>query len=223
MTEPSRRGAARRARLTAIAALALLNVATIGAGAALAGLLPARLALWKIPVVAGHFAVRPPVLLAGRKRPRAAIEAGLSAALSGLLTAAPLGSHVTAVVGDPATGRVLFASNAGSPAEPASTAKLATATAALDVLGPGARFTTRVVSGGAGRGPARVVLVGGGDPTLAAGQPPGGGYPRPATLQALAAATARALAAQHRRTVRLGYDTSLYTARPWRPAGPRAT
>ena len=213
MTEPSRRGAARRrARLTAIAALALLNVVTIGAGGALAGLLPARLAQWKIPVVAVHSAVRPPVLLAGAADGRQVpTRAGLSAALSGLLTAAALGSHVTAVVGDPATGKVLFASNAGSPAEPASTAKLATATAALDILGPGARFTTSVVEDTAGAGPARIVLVGGGDPTLAAGQPPAGGYPRPATLQALAAAAARALAAQHRSTVRLGYDTSLYT------------
>jgi D-alanyl-D-alanine carboxypeptidase/D-alanyl-D-alanine-endopeptidase (penicillin-binding protein 4) len=107
---------------------------------------------------------------------------------------------------------VLFSYHGGSPAEPASTAKLATAIAALDTLGPGARFTTSVAEvRPAGPGPARIVLVGGGDPTLAAGQPPAGGYPRPATLEALAAAAARALKAQHRDAVRLGYDTSLFT------------
>jgi len=212
-----RRAGRRRARLTALAALALLNVLTIGAGGALAGLLPARLDLWKIRTVSVRPAVRPAALLAGAGAggPLPS-RAGLSAALSGLLAAAPLGPHVSAVVGDPATGKVLFADNAGSPAEPASTAKLATATAALDVLGPGARFTTRVVADtppgrAAGRTPLRIVLVGGGDPTLAAGRPPAGDYPHPATLQALAAATARALAAQHHTTVRLGYDTSLYT------------
>ena len=217
MAQPPRGGAARRrARIMAIAALALLNVLTIGAGGALARLLPGRLALWKIPVVASRAAVRPDALLAGTgadgQRPA---RAALSASLSGLLSAAALGSHVSAVVADQASGKVLFSLNGTSPAEPASTAKLATATAALDVLGPAARFTTRVVERaaaghGAGRGPARVVLVGGGDPTLTAGRPPAAGYPRPATLRALAAVTARALAAQHRRAVRLGYDTSLY-------------
>jgi D-alanyl-D-alanine carboxypeptidase/D-alanyl-D-alanine-endopeptidase (penicillin-binding protein 4) len=217
MSQPGRPGAARsRARVTAIAALALLNAATIGAGGALAALLPARLALWKIPVVASRPPVRPGVLLAGAGAGGALpTRAGLSAALSGLLADQALGSHVAAVVGDPLSGKVLFSLNASSPAEPASTAKLATATAALDVLGPGARFTTKVAEAAAGHaargGPARIILVGGGDPTLTAGRPPASGYPHPATLQALAAATARALAAQHRSAVRIGYDTSLYS------------
>ena len=84
------------------------------------------------------------------------------------------------------------------------------------MLGPGARFTTKVVQAAAAGhtargGPARIVLVGGGDPTLTAGRPPASDYPHPATLQALAAATARALAAQHRTAVQIGYDTSLYS------------
>ena len=49
------------------------------------------------------------------------------------------------VVTDLASGRVLFARAAGVPATPASSAKVATAVAALAVLGPAARFTTRVV------------------------------------------------------------------------------
>ena len=218
MPRSARGGAARsRPRLMAIVALALLNVLVIGAGGALAGLLPARLLLWKIPVVASRPVVPARTLLhrAGTGGP-APTTAGLSARLSGLLAAPALGSHVTAVVADAASGKVLFSHDGGSPAEPASTAKLATAVAALDVLGPAARFTTTVVEDrpagqAAARSPAQIVLVGGGDPTLAAGRPPAGDYPRSATLRALAAATARALAAQHHTAVRLGYDTSLYS------------
>jgi D-alanyl-D-alanine carboxypeptidase/D-alanyl-D-alanine-endopeptidase (penicillin-binding protein 4) len=217
-SSPPRGGAAHgRPRLTAVVSLALLNVLIIAAGGVLAWRLPARLALWKVPVVASRPVIRPHALVigAGAGGPLPT-RAGLAARLSGLLSAASLGSHVTAVVGDLASGQVLFSRDPNSPAAPASTAKLATAVAALDVLGPGARFTTRVVEdatarNAARRGTARIVLVGGGDPTLAAGRTPAGGYPRPATLEALASATARALAAQHRTAVRLGYDTSLYS------------
>jgi serine-type D-Ala-D-Ala carboxypeptidase/endopeptidase (penicillin-binding protein 4) len=213
MLKPSRRGAGGRTRLMAILALALLNVVTIGAGGALAGLLPARLARWKIPTVAGRPVVRPSVLLpdAGSSGP-APTTAGLSASLSGLLSAGDLGPHVSAVVADLASGQVLFSRDGGSPSVPASTAKLATAVASLDTLGPGARFTTKVVeSAGQPGGAVRIVLVGGGDPTLAAGRPPAADYPQPATLQALAAATARALRAQHHAAVRLSYDSALYS------------
>jgi D-alanyl-D-alanine carboxypeptidase len=208
-------GLSRRARVTAIGTLALINVLSIGAGAALAGLLPARLALWKIPAVASGPVVRPGALLAEAGTGGAApTQSGLAASLSGLLSSSYLGPHVTAVVADAGTGQVLYSLNGSSPSEPASTTKLATAVASLDVLGPAARFTTRVVEdapAATGTSPARIVLVGGGDPTLAAGQPPAGDYPQPATLQALAAATARALRARHSDTVTLGYDTSLYS------------
>jgi serine-type D-Ala-D-Ala carboxypeptidase/endopeptidase (penicillin-binding protein 4) len=211
-----------RARLMAVVALALLNVLIIAAGSVLAWQLPARLARWKIPVVASRPLIRPAALLDGSGAGRAPTRAGLSARLSGLLATAALGSHVTAVVGDPASGQVLFSRLGGSPATPASTAKLATAVAALDVLGPGARLRTRVVEDtaagqAAGRGPARIILVGGGDPTLAAGRSARSEYPQPATLASLAAATARALARQHRAAVRIGYDTSLYSGPPMAP------
>ena len=41
-----------RSAVTALAALAMLNVFTLGAGVAVAGLLPDRLALWQVPRVA---------------------------------------------------------------------------------------------------------------------------------------------------------------------------
>ena len=43
---------ANRLRVNALISLAMLNVCTLGAGVAVAALLPARLALWKIPRVA---------------------------------------------------------------------------------------------------------------------------------------------------------------------------
>ena len=55
--------------------------------------------------------------------------------------------------------------------------------AALATLGPDARFTTTVRQVGG-----TVVLVGGGDPTLAVNEYPSSDYPRPATLAQLAAA-----------------------------------
>ena len=199
--------------------LAMINVCTLGAGAAVASLLPGRLALWKIPRVATR-PVPPAVPVLPGAAPSAPLPTGggLAAALSPLVSSAALGKQVAGVVADPASGRVLWASGASSLLQPASTAKLVTAVAALSVLGPAARFTTRVAAGPAGS----IVLVGGGDPTLAAGRPPAGDYPQPATLRSLAAATARALHARGRSSVRLGYDASLFTGPPLAPGWPMA-
>src|SRR5262249_48032237 len=97
---------------------------------------------------------------------------------------------------------------AGSPFVPASNAKLLTAVAALSTLGPSARFTTRVV---AGARPGSLTLVGGGDPTLAAGHPPRPGQPQPAPPPPPAPATTPSPSARHVRAVRLTYDASLFT------------
>lgn len=202
-------------RRAALLSLALLNVLTLGAGAAVAGLLPARLALWRIPRVAAAPLAGPGrVLAGGLPTGPAPTRQGLTAALSPLLASGDLGPNAGAVVTDLASGATLFSRRASSPATPASSAKLATATAALQVLGPGHRFATTVVRGAA---PGSVVLVGGGDPTLAAGRPPAGDYPQPATLAGLAAATARKLRARHETAVRLSYDTSLFTGPPLAP------
>ena len=197
-----------RARVTALAALALLNVFTLGAGVAVATMLPARLALWQIPRVAKARLAAPGSVLvpAGAQGP-APNRRRLAAALTAKAAFSALGRHVGLVVTDLESGSVLFSRQAGSGFVPASSAKLLTAVAALGTLGPSARFTTRVVSGARGS----VVLVGGGDPTLAAGQPPRPDYPQPATLRSLAGATARWLHAHGERRVRLGYDTSLFT------------
>ena len=198
--------------------LAMISVFTLGAGAAVAALMPAQLARWNIARVAARPAAAASQVLAGaRSSAPAPTSQGVSAALSGVLGSAVLGKQAGAEVIDPATGRVLFARGASALLQPASTTKLVTAVAALDVLGPAARFTTRVV---AGASPGSIVLVGGGDPTLAAGPAPASDYPQPATLKALAAATARALRAQGRRSVRMSYDTSLYSGPALAPGWP---
>jgi len=200
---------ANRVRLTVVTALAMLNVFALGAGVAVAALLPPRLALWQVPRVAtvriaAPVAVLTPAVSAGALP----TSQGLTSELAPLMASRSLGPHVGVVVTDLASGRVLFARAASVPATPASSAKVATAVAALAVLGPAARFTTRVVRGPA---PGSVILVGGGDPTLAAGRVPASDYPRPATLASLARQTARSLRAHGQRSVRLGYDVSLYT------------
>jgi D-alanyl-D-alanine carboxypeptidase/D-alanyl-D-alanine-endopeptidase (penicillin-binding protein 4) len=187
----------------------MLNAFALVAGVAVAALLPARLALWHIPRVTGApLTAAGHVLSPAGPRGTAPTRHGLAAVLAPLLASPSLGGHVGAAVTSLSSGAVLFSRHAAAPFTPASSTKLVTAVAALSVLGPGARFTTRAVAGPA---PGTLVLAGGGDPTLAAGQPPASDYPQPATLASLANAAAHRLRATGRRTVRLAYDTSLFT------------
>ena len=144
--------------------------------------------------------------LATRVQGAAPTASGLAAMLGAALPAAATGPGVGIEVADAGTGQVLYSANASALATPASTTKVVTAVAALAALGPDARFTTTVRQVGG-----TVVLVGGGDPTLAVNEYPSSDYPRPATLAQLAAGTARALKAQGRHSVRLGYDTALFS------------
>jgi D-alanyl-D-alanine carboxypeptidase/D-alanyl-D-alanine-endopeptidase (penicillin-binding protein 4) len=201
----------RRTRTTALAVLALLNVLTLAAGLTVARMLPPRLARLHVAVLAARPVVNAtPVLTpAGGPGARAAAlptTGGLAAVLGRELPSAVTGAGLGIEVADAATGRILYSDNADEPVAPASTTKLVTAVASLAALGAGARFTTTVRQTGG-----TIVLTGGGDPTLAVNQYPSADYPRPATLAQLAAATARALKAQGRRSVRLGYDIALFS------------
>lgn len=207
----------RSTRGVALITLAMLNVFTLAAGVVLARMLPPRLALLKPVSVAPRSAVQASPVLGGVTGGPLPASSGLGTALGGLLSSSALGRGVAAVVADTA-GQVVYARNGSEMAAPASTEKVATAIAALDVLGPGAQFSTRVVSG---RGDS-IVLVGGGDPTLTAGPAPSSDYPQPASLQDLAAQTARALKAEHRSRIQLGYDTSLYTGTGMAPGWPES-
>jgi D-alanyl-D-alanine carboxypeptidase/D-alanyl-D-alanine-endopeptidase (penicillin-binding protein 4) len=128
---------------------------------------------------------------------------GLRAALATVLQDRRLGAHVSFAVRDLNTGALLYGSNATSPTTPASTLKLATATALLAVRGPDYRITTRVV---AGSHPGEVVLVGAGDPTLAAGSK--STYPGSGRLDVLADEVKRALGGV--KPTRVVIDTSLF-------------
>ena len=96
----------------------------------------------------------------------------------------------TGVVQDAATGEVLFDRAGDALRVPASNMKLLTAAAALRTLGPERRFSTRAVAGAA---PGSVVLTGGGDVLLGAGESAPGAVLGRAGLASLAQATVRAL------------------------------
>lgn len=132
---------------------------------------------------------------------------GVAATLGPLLADPDLGSRVTATVVDAVSGAVLFDREAQLPLVPASSAKLLTAVAALEVLEPQHRLTTQVT-----RGPTadQIVLVGAGDATLSTQAAPPESYPRRASLAELAAGTAAVLTAQGVTSVTLAYDASLF-------------
>jgi D-alanyl-D-alanine carboxypeptidase len=210
----------RRTRRAALLTLAMINVFTLAAGLAVARMLPSRLAALRVPTVAADPVAHPGAVLGtGTQAGPLPTANGLRQALAGPLSAAALGPQVAALVADPVTGQVLLSEHGSQLMTPASTTKLATGLAALAVLGGDARFTTRVVRGAA---PGSIILVGGGDPTLAVNPFPARDYPRPATLASLAAATARTLIAHGRRAVVLGYDASLYSGPQLAPGWPAA-
>jgi len=202
----------RRTRTLTLVVLALLNVFTLAAGLTVARMLPPRLDRLHIPVTAARPVVNATPVLTPVSAPAARVQGsapptaqGLAALFRERLPSAATGDGMGIEVADAETGQVLYAANGSKPATPASTTKVVTATAALAALGPDARFTTTVRQAGS-----TVVLVGGGDPTLAVNEYPSSAYPRPATLAQLAAGTARALKSQGHHSVRLGYDTALY-------------
>jgi len=185
---------------------------TIAAGVTVSRLLPARLALWQMPRIAATrlpgFSGALAAATGSASGAAAATPAGVARAIGPIVGSPAFGSQLGVLVTDLASGQVLYSRNAAAAFAPASTTKVATSIAALQVLGPLARFGTKVV---AGPGHSAIVLVGGGDPTLAAGVPPPSDYPQPATLLELAKQTAAALRARGRHSVSLSYDTSLYS------------
>jgi len=138
--------------------------------------------------------------------------AAVRSAVAPLMRDPDLGRHVGLAVYD--LGRDLPVLTTGDTEAyvPASTVKLLTSLAALEVLGPDHRFTTSVVQLRSRAGRPGVVLVGGGDPLLARRPPPAGddAYPDPATLDSLVRQTVRALRGTQD-PVRVRYDGSLFS------------
>ncbi|MFF7755269.1 D-alanyl-D-alanine carboxypeptidase/D-alanyl-D-alanine-endopeptidase [Streptomyces sp. NPDC007971] len=105
-----------------------------------------------------------------------------------------LGSNVSGVVLNADSDTAVWGHHAATALMPASNAKLATSTAALTVLGPQHRFTTKVVYGHG-----TLTLVGGGDRTLTT-----------ADLAELAKAAVAGLRAAGRTSVKVTIDDSLF-------------
>ncbi|MCP3421809.1 D-alanyl-D-alanine carboxypeptidase/D-alanyl-D-alanine endopeptidase [Nocardioides pinisoli] len=140
----------------------------------------------------------------------------VAAAVGDDLADPDLGRHVVGAVAALAPGSPEWTSGDGRYL-PASTTKLLTLGAALEVLGPDHTFTTRVVRG---PGPRDVVLVGGGDPLLASRSltlaEAESTYPARADVTTLALDVAAALGGQGR--VRVRFDDSLFTGPTDNPA-----
>jgi D-alanyl-D-alanine carboxypeptidase/D-alanyl-D-alanine-endopeptidase (penicillin-binding protein 4) len=145
----------------------------------------------------------------------------LAATLDPLVASSALGSDAEAQVVDVTTGGVLYDHGAGTPVTPASTAKLLTSVAALMTLDPEQTLTTTVV---AGSSPGEVVLVGGGDPTLARTSP-SKDYPGAASVTDLASQVKAALPGTA--VTKISVDGSLYsgpsTAPGWGPGDAPST
>ncbi len=145
-------------------------------------------------------------------QPRPRVEKPSAAVVGRRLSQIPragLGS-VGMVFLDAASGAVIHKEREAVLLTPASNMKVLSTLVALAVLGPGTTFETTVVR----TAPDRIVLVGGGDPFLTS-EPRA--YPQGTSLQALARQAAAALKQSGRTTVRLGYDTSLFTGPAWHP------
>lgn len=127
---------------------------------------------------------------------------GVRAAIEDLVTDGALGDRVSAAVVDLATGENLYAREPDTPVIPASTTKLVTGAAVLASRGPTYQIETLAL---AGAEPGEVVLVGGGDPSLAAGED--GFYPDAASLVDLATQVRETGQSVTRVTV----DSSLFT------------
>jgi len=156
-----------------------------------------------------------PVLAAADTDAVAPSAAGVRSAIAPLVNAAALGSQVNVSVVDGATGEELYAKNPDDLTTPASTTKLVTAATVLAARGPAYRLATRAV---AGSEPGEVILIGGGDPTLAMSGK--GQFPGAARLDKLAAQVKKALGGTAPSKVVI--DTSLFTgpatAKGWTPS-----
>ena len=184
----------RRRRILPVAVLATVLLVVLAAVGVVV-VRPGPVAGWlggetaPTPAAARSTEPDPPAVLAGPD-PNAPVPTpeGVRAALEPLVRAAALGERVNVSVADVTTGQALYGNGQDAPTVPASVTKLATAVTVLAARGPGYRIPTRAV---AGPNPGEVVIVGGGDPTLAVDKD--GFYPGAARLDALAAQVRTAL------------------------------
>lgn len=152
----------------------------------------------------------PPVLAAAGDEP-APDATALTARVRAVETK-DVGGKVSALV-EASDGATAYARGADSAEIPASTLKILTSAAALELLGPDHRFRTSVTQAAQGR----IVLVGGGDPYLCSTK---SCAPGSARLDTLVRRAASALKESGTTRVSLGYDTSLFSGPAWNPRWP---
>jgi len=136
------------------------------------------------------------------------LAGSVQAQVDALVADARVGATTGVVVADRLTGEVLATHLPDGGRIPASTAKLATAVAALAALDPQETLPTRVVAGASA---SDLVLVGGGDMMLAAGAGDGAAVVGHAGLADLADQVAKGLALRGTTSVTLRFDDSLFS------------
>ncbi|WP_430781285.1 D-alanyl-D-alanine carboxypeptidase/D-alanyl-D-alanine endopeptidase [Actinoplanes sp. G11-F43] len=155
-----------------------------------------------------------PVLVAAAAGGSAPDPATVKEALDPLVEAGALGSTVHIQVVDVSTKTLLYERNADAKTTPASTTKVLTAATVLAARGAAHRLETRVVAGDA---PGEVVIIGGGDATLAVAEDDKDLFPGAALLDDLAAQVKKALGGT--KPTRVLVDTTLFegpeTAAGW--------
>jgi D-alanyl-D-alanine carboxypeptidase/D-alanyl-D-alanine-endopeptidase (penicillin-binding protein 4) len=146
-----------------------------------------------------------PVLVAAEADGAVPDAAAVKAALDPLVNAKALGPTVHIQVLDVASDTILYERNPEKPTTPASTTKVLTAATVLAARGAAYRLETRVV---AGASPGEVVIIGGGDATLAVREDDKDLFPGAARLDDLAAQVKKALGDVE--PTRVLVDTSLF-------------
>ncbi|MEV7973540.1 D-alanyl-D-alanine carboxypeptidase/D-alanyl-D-alanine-endopeptidase [Cellulomonas sp. NPDC089187] len=219
---------ARAARTVGISALVLLVAGGGYLTADAYDVVPGFLTVEPVPAPAAPFPTAPG---ATDQRSDASVLAELDPAapvpsatvlgqrVQALTTDERLGPTVGVLVADALTGEVLAQNNPDQGRIPASTQKVVTAVAALTDLGADTTFDTTVVQGGAAD---QIVLVGGGDMMLAAGEGDPDAVNGRAGLADLAAGTAEQLRLAGVTEVTLRVDDTLFSgsaiAPGWDPA-----
>ncbi|ROO90384.1 D-alanyl-D-alanine carboxypeptidase/D-alanyl-D-alanine-endopeptidase (penicillin-binding protein 4) [Actinocorallia herbida] len=186
-------------RPVAVVTLFLLQVFAVGASAGVLKITPER-DLSPQPAAVAERRVMDP----GKTEQVTGAGKIPGAALASRLSALNTEGKISGVVLDSETGKTLFDAGSAKAAVPASTTKIVTSTAALAALGPSATLTTTAVRKGG-----RLVLVGGGDPTLSSKEKTAV-YPQPASVVDLARETAETLKAEGVTRITVDYDSSLY-------------
>lgn len=209
------------ASAAAVAAIVLLGGAAFGAGAAVGaagGAAPSDAIAAPTASVTETPTSTPTPTAAPRPTPQAVAAPApvRTCSVAGLDTDPRLGTMLAAVR-NAATGELLFDRAAATPARTASVMKVLSSAAALAVLGPDHRVPTTVVRGSE---PGQVVLVGGGDITLASqGE---NIYPGAASLPDLAAQTQAAWDADPATAgtpiTSIVLDASVFSGDRWQPS-----